>query len=56
MGWLFENPNGPDPKEQEENLLIWLKGAQSPFSAAAGVLDDIWRHQQAIKLPLFLGV
>lgn len=47
MGWLFENPDGPDPEEQEESLLIWLKGAQSPLSAAGGVLDDIWSRQQA---------
>src|SRR5665811_981950 len=31
MGWLFEKPDGPDPEEQEESLLIWLKGAPDPL-------------------------
>jgi hypothetical protein len=47
MSWLCENPDGPGAKEQEESLLIWLKGARSPLSAAAGVLEDIWSRQQA---------
>jgi hypothetical protein len=47
MEWLFENPDGPDAEEQEESLLIWLKGARSPLSAAGGVLEAIWSRQQA---------
>jgi len=36
LGWLFENPDGPDdPQEQEDNLLIWLKGARTHYEPPA---------------------
>ena len=47
MGWLFENPDGPDAEEQEESLLMWLKGAPDPLRAAGHVLETIWYRQQA---------
>ncbi len=49
MGWMFENPDGPDdPEEQEDDLLMRLKLAKSPELAAAHVLTAIWYHQQAL--------
>jgi hypothetical protein len=47
MGWLFENLDAGDPKEQEADLLNSLKTANSPLRAAAEVLNTIWLTQQS---------
>src|SRR4051812_9083556 len=30
MGWILDHPDGPEPEEQEESLLVALQGAQGP--------------------------
>jgi hypothetical protein len=48
LGWLLDNPNGPDdPKEQEADLLHSLQGASSPKEAAARVLETIYSRMTA---------
>ena len=41
MKWLVSNPNGPAAREQRAHLLNLLEQAESPDSAAAGVLEVI---------------
>lgn len=51
LGWLVENPNGPeDPLEQANDLLNLLRGASSPESAASALLSHIYSRMQA-QLP-----
>jgi hypothetical protein len=45
MSWLFSNPNGPDGKEQRENLQLLLDTAADAESAADHVLETIWDRQ-----------
>jgi hypothetical protein len=48
MGWLLDNPNGPDdPKEQGANLLHSLRRASSPKSAATWLLNAIYSRMTA---------
>jgi hypothetical protein len=48
LQWLFSNPNGPDdPKEQEQDLLVALRGAMNARSAGAVLLSTIYSRQQA---------
>jgi hypothetical protein len=48
IGWLLSNPNGPDdPKEQEQDLLMALRGAKDASSAAAALLSTIYSRMQA---------
>lgn len=48
MGWLTDNPNGPDPKEQEADLFRQIQEAASPQRAAAHVLETIFDRMQAV--------
>jgi hypothetical protein len=47
MAWLLSNPNGPSKSDQAASLLQELRGASSPQSAAASVLNLIYSRQQA---------
>jgi hypothetical protein len=47
LRWLLNNPEGPDPDEQESNLLVELRGASSSVNAASSILNTIWAVQQA---------
>jgi hypothetical protein len=49
--WLLSNPNGPETAaEQADDLLVALRHASSPESAAGMVLNAIYARQQA-QLP-----
>jgi hypothetical protein len=50
LEWLLSNPDGPDQEEQESGLLVELRGANSPMSAAASVLSTMYARMQA-QLP-----
>lgn len=47
MRWLLSNPNGPSKEEQESNLVTLLEGAQSPRTASAAILNEIYSRQRA---------
>jgi hypothetical protein len=47
LAWLLSNPNGPEPREQEQELMQALHQASDPKSAAALVLNQIFSRQQA---------
>ena len=48
MEWLFRNPEGDSPEDQQRDLLAQLKAANKPDLAAAHVLTAVWYHQQAL--------
>ena len=45
LAWLFSNPEGESPREQQENLLRLLQTTNSPQRASAHVLNAIYSRQ-----------
>lgn len=55
LGWLFSNPEGPSPKEQEDDLLHDLHAAAGQKEAAAYVLNSIYSRQESQNSALQLA-